>query len=153
MTDLKLPDDLTEFLATDRKLEYDPAEIEPGFVGLNSIDDLKPEVVWINSDESPLAKADPNFGSDGYYEVPAVSLTGECEAYDAEFILLWLPNEQVYGTWDCDHWDLFVFPGASWAQIVESPAKFIDTQWNTERDHAEYFKPFPTYSFKSGSPF
>ena len=110
--------------------------------------------VWINSVESTLSKDEPNFEESGYYEVPAVSLTGECKHYDPEYILLWLPNEQLFGTWDCDHWDLSVFPNVTWNDIVRNPALYIGSQWEcSDKKSAEYFKPYPKYEFKEGMPF
>ena len=91
---------------------------------------------------------------EGYYEVPAVSLTGQCQAYDPEFILLWLPNEQIFGTWDCDHWDLYVFRDRTWPDIVADPATYLDSSWNDyQRKNSEYYKPYPEYEFKEGMPF
>lgn len=154
MSDLNLPAELVEFLSAGRELEYGSSSIEPGTVRLKSLDKLELGVVWVNSDESPLSQDDPHFGDKGYYEVPAVSLTGECEAYDPDFILLWLPNEQSFGTWDCDHWDLYVFPRKTWADIVADPATYLDAQWSDyDRKNSEYFKPYPKYEFKAGMPF
>ena len=95
---MNLPGDLVEFLAAGIPLDYDPSSIEPGTVALKTLGELEPGVVWVNADESPLSKDDPHAGDHGYYEVPAISLTGACEAYDPDFILLWLPTEQLFGT-------------------------------------------------------
>ena len=154
MSELHLPEDLETFLGSDGQLTYDVEAVEPGHVGLASRAELQLGVVWINSDQSPLEEDDPHAGEDGYYEVPAVSLTNECEAYDPEFILLWLPNERLFGSWDCDHWDLFVFRDKTWGDIVADPAKYIDVQWSDlDREISEHFKPYPRYPFKPGSPF
>jgi len=154
MATRNLPAELVEFLTSGKKLEYDPSSIEPGVVGLKGLDELELGVVWVNSEESPLSDDDPNAGDKGYYEVPAVSLLRECEGYDPDFILLWLPNEQSFGTWDCDHWDLYVFSGRTWPDIVADPATFLNAQWSDcERKNSEYFKPFPKYKFKEGMPF
>ena len=154
MNNLNLPADLLEFLSNRQQLEYDFASVEAGAVKLNVLADLELGEVWINSDESPLGEDDPHAGEDGYYTVPAVSLTGESEVYDPEFILLWLPNEKLFGTWDCDHWDLYTFPNTSWENITSNPAKYLDAQWSDyERKISEYFKPYPKYEFKTGMPF
>lgn len=153
MTKLRLPDDFVAFLRSRKTLQYDQESVEPGHVGLAPLSELKLGAVWINSDGSPFEDDDPQAGEDGYYEVPAVSLTNECESYEPEFILLWLPNEQLFGSWDCDHWDLFVFRDTTWADIIADPARYLDVQWSdTEREISDYFKPFPKYGFKQGSP-
>jgi hypothetical protein len=98
-----LPSDLVDFLKSGRRLEYDASETEPGAVGLNRLEELKEGEIWIGTD----APEDPNNEKEGYYAVPAVSLSGECDGYDPEFILLWLPDQKKFGSWDCDHWILF----------------------------------------------
>lgn len=153
MSDLNLPVDLQQFLAAKKQLEYDPSSIEPGRVSLKSLSALKCEVVWVDADESPLGEDDPHADDEGYYEVPAVSLLSECEAYDPDFILLWLPNERMFGAWDCDHYDLYVFPGKTWTEIVAEPGACLNAQWgDAERVVSQYFKPYPRYGFRSGRP-
>ena len=151
---MNLPKDLVKFLKSRKQLQYDPNLIEPGEVKLLPFEDIKPGVVWINSDQAPFEDDDPHIGEDGYYEVPAISLTGECKSYNPEFLLLWLPNEKLYGTWDSDHWDLYVFNDVAWSDIVKSPEVYLDALWNDyDREVGEYFKPFPKYKFKKGMPF
>jgi hypothetical protein len=154
MIQLNLPKDLQAFLQEGRQLEYDAAHSEPGRVVLKSLAELEIGAIWINSDESPLMNDDPNAGEDGYYEVPAVSLTAACEGYDPDFILLWLPHERLLGTWDCDQWDLRVFPGTTWWNIVQDPTPYLNAQWSDYQCRvSQYFKPYPTYEFRKGMPF
>ena len=154
MKKLKLPTDYIEFMESKGVLEYAHEEIEPGLVGLTPMPNLELGEVWVNSDGSPNASDDPHAGDDGYYSVPAVSLTNKCDSYDPEFILLWMPHEECFGTWDCDHWDLFVFDNTSWLDIVENPAKYIEAQWaDIDRDIGSHFKPYPKYKFKTGRPY
>ena len=104
---MNLEQDLLDFLEAGKKLEYDYDSAEPGFVGLCKPSALKEGVIWM---EGPSDE-------DSYYEIPAISLSGENEYYKPEFILCWLPNEKKYATWDCDHWDLLVFENESWALV------------------------------------
>lgn len=145
---LSLPGELITYLSAGGDLRLDSAASEPGVVTLHPLADLRVGVVNVDSDESPLSADDPNAGMSGSYEVPAVSLTADCDGYDPVGILLWLPNEKLFGSWDCDHYDLYVFPGATWNDIVADPVKYIDTQWNTDRKVGEYFRPYPTYPFR-----
>ncbi|MFO1451362.1 MAG: hypothetical protein U1F61_24595 [Opitutaceae bacterium] len=150
MTPNSLPADFVQFLQSGRALSYDPTKIEPGEVGLHMLEELKEGEVWIGTDDPD----DPNYEKDGYYAVPAVSLTGRCEAYDPEFILLWLPDQQKFGTWDCDHWILLVFDDADWRAIQQDPAPYLDAQWrNTRSVAATRFQPWHRYALKSGRPF
>ena len=93
MSDFSLPSDLLDFLRAGEQLDYDYSKCEPGKVALKDPSALELGVVWLHSGGSAFREDDPNAGEEGYYEIPAVSLTGKCEAYDPEFILLWLPNE------------------------------------------------------------
>jgi hypothetical protein len=149
MNALNLPDDAAEFLRAGRQLEYDHASIEPGEVKLKRLDELTMGEVWIGTD----LPGDPHADDDGYYAIPAVSLTGECKSYDPEFILLWLPRERVFGTWDCDHWVLKIFRGATWSDIVASPATYLNAQWDGSDELGAQFLPWPDYAFKRGRPF
>ncbi len=51
MNNMHLPRELVAFLSAAKKLDYDPSRIEPGVVGLKSLDQLEMGVVRINSDE------------------------------------------------------------------------------------------------------
>jgi hypothetical protein len=144
-----LPDDAADFLRAGRQFTYDHATTEPGEVKLKSLDELTLEEVWIGTD----LQGDPHADEDGYYAIPAVSLTGECESYDPEFILLWLPQERLFGTWDCDHWVLSVFRGTSWSDIVAKPAAYLNAQWDCADELGTPFVPWPNYRFKPGRPF
>jgi|ERR1051325_938356 hypothetical protein len=146
MNSFNLPDETVEFLSAGKQLSYDFKSVEPGEVKLKRFEDLVLGEVWIDTDMD----GDPHQWESGRYDVPAVSLSGECKAYSPEYILLWLPNEKVFGAWDNDHGVLTVFRGASWADIVANPAPFIDAQWNPSSGVGTRFQPWPNYPFKVG---
>jgi hypothetical protein len=145
-----IPPDLADFLRAGKQLEYDAALCEAGKVALKSYDELSVSDVYVDSEESPLRAADPNAGVTGYYSVPAVSLVAECEGYDPEGIMIWLPDYSLYGTWDSDHWDVLVFPHATWSDIVRDPVPFLNAQW--EDGFGEYLAPWERYEFRKGRP-
>ncbi len=116
---------------------------------MKRLEELAEGEIWIGTD----IEGDPLEGTDGYYAIPAVSLTGECKAYDPEFILLWLPHEKLFGTWDCDHWVLKVFRQATWADIVANPAAYLNAQWDWRDKLGSQFVPWLKYESKSGRPF
>jgi hypothetical protein len=149
MHTFNLPTEAIEFLRENRQLEYDHTRIEAGQVKLKQLDELAEGEVWIGT-ELP---GDPHFGEDGYHAVPAVSLMGECEGYDSEFILLWLPSEKLFGTWDCDHWVLKVFRDANWSDIVANPAPYLNAQRDVNDNLGAAFVPWAQYEFKTGRPF
>ncbi|MBI5352340.1 MAG: hypothetical protein HZB50_06840 [Chloroflexi bacterium] len=153
MDEKLFPQDLVSFLKSGEQLSYDTDECEPGQISLLSFDELSLGEVYIDSEESPLAKKDPHAGEEGYYSVPAINLVADCDGYDPEGILIWLPDQKVFGTWDIDHWDVLIFPDVTWSDIVSDPAKYINAQWERDDVKCEYFQPFPKYPFKTGKPF
>ncbi len=140
---MDLPTDLIDFLRSKKDLEYDLTSVEPGFVGIINFENLHIGNIWIEGETSGKS----------YYEIPAISLTDKCEHYNPEFILLYLPNERVYGTWDSDHWHLYVFPNTSWSDIADSPADFINQQWSPKEKIGHLFDPKGKYPMINGWPF
>jgi hypothetical protein len=150
--DLRLPGDFVEFLQKGLQLKYDPVQAQPGRLLLLDLDELTLGTVNVSLEESPLADSDPNAEKNGYYVVPAVNLVAACEAYSPNGILVWLPNEREFGTWDCDHYVLRVFPGVSWSQIAADPVPYLDAQWDPETVANDYLVPWPRYPFKLHAP-
>ncbi|UWX55747.1 hypothetical protein NYZ99_04805 [Maribacter litopenaei] len=140
---MDLPKDLTEFLKAKSELIYDHKTVEPDFVGIIDFDKLELGKVWIEG----------NISGKSYYEIPAINLTDQCEHYDPEYILLYLPNEKLYGTWDSDHWKLYVFPNTNWTDITKNPAEFINQQWNPKKEIGIEFDPKTNYKMINGWPF
>jgi hypothetical protein len=149
MNTLNLSDETIEFLRAGQQFQYDHSRIEAGEVKLKRLDQLKMGEIWIGTD----MEGDPHADENGYYAISSVSLTGECKSYNPEFILLWLPCEQLFGTWDCDHWALKVFRGATWSDIVANPAGYLNAQWDYTDKLGTPFVPWPSYEFKTGRPF
>ena len=141
---MDIPKDLAAFLEGNNQLNYDYSRAEPNKITLCSLAELKPGVIWLSPEDENI---------DGYYEIPAVNLVSSCVAYDPDFILLWLPNEKVYGTWDCDHWCINIFPNTSWTDIVENPLPYLNSQWYPDNGVSRAYKPYLKYSLKEGRPF
>jgi hypothetical protein len=144
-----LPASTVEFLRAGKQLEYDASRCEAGAVGLKRLDQLTRGEVWIGTD----SESDPHHDERGYYTLPAVSISGECADYSPEFILLWLPEERLFGTWDCDHWILTFFAEATWEDIVSDPLPYLNSQWYVGGGGGVPFEPWPKYEFKPGHPF
>ena len=156
--DVELPDDLTEFLRSGKQLEYDIGQTECGRVTLLPVGEHVLGEVWVDSENHPYAYTDPHFGEKGYYPIPAVGLVATCEYFDpCLFILLWLPDWGLYGTWDDDHWELRAFPNVGWTQIAGNPLPYINVMWYPGKVENELFVPWLShphrYPFKSGWPF
>jgi len=140
---MNLPEDLTDFLKTKADLIYDHKSVEPDFVGIIDFEKLELGKVWIEGETR--AKS--------YYEIPAINLTDKCEYYDPNFILLYLPNEKMYGTWDSDHWNLYVFPNTNWIDITKNPTEYINQQWNPKNEIGVLLDPKTNYKLINGWPF
>lgn len=148
---LSLPDDLVAFLESGAMLEYDASECECGQVFLLPVKELKLATVALDGQSLGDISDDPNADKGGYYRVEAVNLISHCDGYDPEFILAWLPKSQLYGSWDCDHLAMTVFPKTRWSDIAENPLPFINAQWGNG-DVGVPLVPWPDYPFKIGSP-
>lgn len=140
---MNLPQDLTDFIKSKSELIYNHKSVEPGFVGIIDFEKLELGKVWIEG----------TISGKSYYEIPAINLTDQCESYDSEYILLYLPNEKMYGTWDSDHWILYVFPNTKWTDIVINPVEFINQQWNPKKEIGIEFDPKTNYKMINGWPF
>jgi hypothetical protein len=147
-----VPDDLRAFLRARKQLRYDGTECEPGKIKLLPLSKLAVGAVWINARPAKDPQGDPHAGEDGHYSIPAVNLVAEAEDYTPDFILLWLPGESQYGTWDDDHAELLVFPRVTWADIVADPLPYVGAQWNGG-DPGVPFVPYPKYPYRPGRPY
>ncbi len=148
MTPLNLPAETLNFLGAGRQLKYDFSRAKPGEVSLKTLEALKQEAIWVGTD----IPTDPHHGEAGYYTIPAISLTGKRDTRDGEFILLWLPLERLFGTWDRNRWLLKVFVNVSWRDIVVNPVPFLNALWDPNDRRGVRFIPWPEYEFKPGRP-
>ncbi len=131
MAELNLPEDLVTFLREGRQLEYDPATCEAGGVTLRSLETLKIQLFPMDTQSTEVAEKDPRGGEGGCYLVEAVDLIGACTGdYEPEGLLLWLPRDKRFGTWDSSHTVIRAFgPSVTWSKIVQKPAQHINSQW------------------------
>ena len=133
LKELNLPWDLVDFLSHGKSLCYDEEKCVVGHVELVSIESLLSGRIYVEPNEENREK--------GYYTIPAVDLVVECEGFDTWGILVWLPDMQMFGTWDSDHRILRVFPKSKWSDIVKEPVKFLNALWVPEKIYNEIFVP------------
>lgn len=148
---VEIPDDLRAFLSARKRLKYDADECEPGRIKLLPVSKLTVGWVWVNARPADDPQGDPHAGENGYYAIPAVNLVAEAEEYEPEYILLWLPEEGQYGTWDSDHAELLIFPGATWSDIAADPLPYVAAQWDGPEPGA-LFVPYPKHPYHPGRP-
>jgi hypothetical protein len=133
---LDLPDDLVAFLKEGRQL-INEARCSAGQVVLLPLEMLKCELFGVSTQSSAIEKDDPHHGENGCYMVVGVNLVAACDGYDPEGILMWLPWDRRYGTWDSSHLGIHVFSAeTTWTTIAAAPAKHINAQlgnWTREQ--------------------
>ena len=154
MADLTLPADLVEFLRAGKQLEYDPATCEAGAVTLLPPDRLKVELFPMDCQSTEVEEQDPHNGELGCYLVEGVNLVAACTGgYEPAGLLLWLPREKRYATWDDSHCVIRVFgPEVDWSRIVEAPARHINAQWADPSEDApptSCLVPWPRYAYSA----
>jgi hypothetical protein len=138
--------DLEDFLHAGKQLEYDAAKCEAGRVLLKKHDMLKVEEIVVSSEAHD---DDPNAGSNGDYSVPVVDLSESSDKYNGGFLLVWIPDLALYGSYDTDHHVLTVFgKEVRWQNIVSSPAAFLEAQWYPERKAGRILKAWKHYKFR-----
>ena len=124
------------------QLRYDASQCAAGKVVLHELSQLEYGTCGVSSYDTDVADEDPNKGEDGWYRVPMVSLVADCENYAPDYLLVWLPDEQLFGTYDVEHRHLRVFPGAAWSDLRSDPVKYINSQWDRSAAFAEDAKPW-----------
>ncbi|MFL0811442.1 MAG: hypothetical protein K6L76_13570 [Agarilytica sp.] len=127
---MEIPADLNDFLNSGGKLEYDPGKCECGRIELLKTEDLENCTLSVELAEEFYASPEQHqMGPWGTYNIEAINLVKSCEHYDPEYILLYLPKEKLYGSFDSDHLNLIVFPNTIWSKIISNPLGYINAQW------------------------
>jgi hypothetical protein len=145
------PEDLIAFL-----LDGSPRALDAGSYGtvnLVPLDELRAETLEVTPNLSPFADDDPHRLDGGYYAVPAVNLVEGSPRPGFDFpawLLLWLPNERRYGSYDLDHGDLMMFaPEIGWSDIASDPGPFVQASDGGGDGPVSlcYLKPWPRYPY------
>ena len=138
-------------MAAGRHLEYDALQCKAGRVTLVPLEKLRVRKYLTRPTADghvPCLEDDPH-QEEGYYSVPAVNLVGHCcDDYQPDGILIWLPEEGLFGTWQTDHLAIWVFPRVSWSDIVADPLRFINRAMGIgEHELLQELKPWPKHPF------
>lgn len=129
MVNPNLPADLVAFFQRGKQPDYDPALCEAGAVTVLPLDKLKVELFPM----APGSPDDPHAREHGSYLIAGVSLLASCDGYDPVGLLLWLPLDGRYGTWDGEHETLRVFrEDVDWSAIAKDPPCYINSQWGLD---------------------
>lgn len=119
-----VPAETLSTMAGGGQLDYDPGRAQTGAILLGRA----PEQVTlaVTSEGQAWDADDPHRYDQGHYEVVAQSLVAECDTMDPLGVLVWLPIERCFGSWDPDHLDVLMFPGVTWAEIVLDPPLYLN---------------------------
>jgi hypothetical protein len=125
---MRLPADLTAFIRAGKQLCGDADGCEMGAVTLRRLEELQVQLFPV---DPPEGVNDPREHERGSYLVPGVDLIAECTGgYDETGLLLWLPVEGLYGSWDDEHGHIHVLPrGTTCFDIANAPASHLDSFW------------------------
>lgn len=124
---LPIPDDLRAYLKAKQQLGCDWKQAQTGEIRLFSLDRLRIGRMYA----APRGMSDPNRRRRGVYRIPAISLTARCKEYAPEHLLSYLPFENLYATFDCDHAVVTVFTGATWTDIAANPLPYLNANWES----------------------
>jgi hypothetical protein len=122
----ELPDDLVEFLESERRLEYDASACEIGVFALRTLDEVE-EIDLTVSDESHESNC----------VIRALDLLKSCEVYDPRGMLVYIPSLRKYGSYDSELKVLITYRGMSWSDFLADPARHINAAWDFDPEIAE----------------
>ena len=63
------------------------------------------------------------------YEVTGVDLLRKAGSYNPEGVLIWFPQFNEFGCFDCDHAIMTMLPGVTWKDIEANPSPYVNCQW------------------------
>ena len=136
----ELPSDLVEFLAGDRQLNYDPSDCEIGKFAFHSLGDVRSIQLRLSVQGDEWIDDDPH-GGNGHYVVDAYDLIRSSDDYDPVGLFVWIPQLSAFGSFDCDHESLVMYPGLAWPQFAADPVRYINAAWGPDPDLAVPVNP------------
>ena len=103
----ELPNDLVEFLESDRRLEYDASACEIGVFTFRSLEEVEEIDLTVRE------------GHETTLVIHALDLLKSCELYDPRGILVYIPSMRKYGSYDSEEKVLITYRGMSSPAMVK----------------------------------
>ena len=122
----QLPDDLVEFLKSNRILEYDSATCEIGLFTIRSFEEIEEIQMVVRGEDAGSSCV-----------IRALDLVKSCEGYDPQGIVVFIPALRKYGSYDGEHKALITFRGMSWSDFLAAPARYVNAAWEFDPEIAE----------------
>ena len=152
-----IPENLIQFL---EKHSKDRIECDPTVKGNVEVDwftTFSPEEIRLNTFEIDTYEYYLNHGEPGKdpelkYGITGIDLIKDCKAYDPEGVLIYFPQFSEFGSWDCDHLIITLYPNASWETIRESLFIYVNGQWYPDRVNHKLLRPWADDRCKNTTP-
>jgi hypothetical protein len=152
-----LPEGLIQFLEKHSKKQIKCAPQLKGKVEIEWFTTFSPEYLHISTFEIDTYEYYLNHGEPGEdpertYEITGIDLINGCEGYDPEGILVYFPQFSEFGSWDCDHLIITMYPNASWEAIRDNIFHYVNDQWYPDRVNHYLLRPWADDRCKNLKP-
>ena len=130
-----LPPDIAAFLRGDRTLNCEFSDCEIGRFAFHPLDGVPQIELFLSTQGDDWIDDDPHSGI-GHYVVDALDLLASCDDYDPAGLFVYVPQLELYGSFDCDHESLIVYPNLTWPAFSADPVRYINAAWGPDPDVA-----------------
>ncbi len=142
-----IPDDLQNFLATneDRRFTFErneESEMEVDSFEFYAPNEVKLSRFTIDTYEYHLNHNETGNDPELRYDIQGVDLIRDCGGYEPEGILIYIPEFQEYGSWDCDHGLIAVYPNVGWSTIETRLVDYVNAQWYPQLAEQYLLRPW-----------
>lgn len=126
-----IPRDLYAFLAKGELVMDTSAEEFCALkeVEFYSLDELRVRKFTVATYEYHSNYDEPGEDPHLKYEVAGVDLLKKTGGYFPEGVLIWFPQLNEFGCYDCDHGIMTMLPGVTWKDIEANPSPYVSCQW------------------------
>lgn len=114
-----------------------------------SLDELEESYTILDTSQYYLNHGEQGDDPEVTYRIPSIDLIkSDCDDnYYPEGLLQWYPTLNCFGSSDCGHLVIYVFPAVKWSKIFKSLWSYINTQWNGESKSQILFCPWREQGF------
>ncbi len=142
-----IPIALRKFLAASggKRIDFDPTmhpEMEVHSVEFYPPDCLPLTSFEIDTYEYHLNHGEPGEDPELRYEIEGVDLIQGCNDYEPDGILVYFPLLKEFGSWDCDHRIITIYPNVEWEAIEKSLPSFVNAQWYPHLTEQTLLRPW-----------
>jgi hypothetical protein len=152
-----IPNKLSEFLSAHagQRIEFNrktEPDMEVDNVEFFKPTDLKLSKFTIYTHEYHLNYGEPGEDPELEYEVEGIDLIRDCNDYDPEGILIYFPEFHEFGSWDCDHLIIIMFPNVEWPTIEANLSRYVNAQWYSHLVDQYLLRPWADRRCKNIKP-